>query len=287
MAQGGLSNGWNATHMSHDSALSVGSSKADEDAAKIRDLEDEVKHLAEKANTACEYADFHQNSPATNALEPAQRFADYENEIRVLEAKLRQEQRKQSVPTITTESPDTSPASDRPADRPGVSRFGSFMGKKPAAAGAQQNGTASVNIREKELEEKLVKEQTTRIAAEMKVKEVNAEIEDLSATLFQQANEMVATERRENAALKERIEALEAQRQQKEQQMHQHEEVQENTKADKDQDHDAEALQKENEKLKDKIKHLEQREGDRKRRIERLEAANRRIERVRAMLQPP
>lgn len=263
--------------MSHDSALSVGSSKADEDAAKIRDLEDEVRHLAEKANTA------------------SQRFADYENDIRVLEAKLRQEQRKQSTPTITTESPDTSPASEKPVDRPGVSRFGSFMGKKSApAASAQQNGLASMNIREKELEEKLVREQTTRIAAENKVKEVNAEIEDLSATLFQQANEMVATERRENAALKERIQALELQRQQKEQEMqlqeqqkHQVEELQQKMKDDKQQDHDAVALQKENEKLKDKIKHLEQREADRKRRIERLEAANRRIERVRAMLQPP
>lgn len=42
-------------HVPHDSALSVGSSKAEADAAKIRDLEDEVKVLAERANTACEY----------------------------------------------------------------------------------------------------------------------------------------------------------------------------------------------------------------------------------------
>ena len=40
-------------HIPHDSALSVGSSKAEEDASKIRDLEDEVKILAERANTAC------------------------------------------------------------------------------------------------------------------------------------------------------------------------------------------------------------------------------------------
>lgn len=35
------------------------------------------------------------------------------------------------------------------------------------------------------------------------------ELEDLSATLFQQANEMVATERRERAKLEERIAVLE------------------------------------------------------------------------------
>lgn len=39
--------------MPHDSALSVGSSKADEDAARIRDLEGEVRVLAERANSAC------------------------------------------------------------------------------------------------------------------------------------------------------------------------------------------------------------------------------------------
>ena len=53
MAQNGtLSNGSYPTHAYHDSALSVGSSKQ-EDTARIRDLEDEVRILAEKANAAC------------------------------------------------------------------------------------------------------------------------------------------------------------------------------------------------------------------------------------------
>lgn len=43
-------------HVPHDSALSVGSSKVEEDATKIRDLEDEVRVLAEKANSACKCA---------------------------------------------------------------------------------------------------------------------------------------------------------------------------------------------------------------------------------------
>jgi len=41
-----------------------------------------------------------------------------------------------------------------------------------------------------ELEEKLIQEQTTRIPAEKEVREVHAEIENLSATLIQQAHEM-------------------------------------------------------------------------------------------------
>lgn len=39
-------------HVPHDSAMSVGSSK-EEDVERIRELEDEVRSLAEKANTAC------------------------------------------------------------------------------------------------------------------------------------------------------------------------------------------------------------------------------------------
>ncbi|KAK3703435.1 hypothetical protein LTR37_014425 [Vermiconidia calcicola] len=248
MAQNGVPNSWNAAHVPHDSALSVGSSKQEEDAARIRELESEVSDLAEKANAA------------------SQRFADYENEIRVLEATLRQEQRKNS----TISNPDGSDnlqAAEKTVERPSLSRFGSIMGTRSKSGPVPQIGAVGTSsAKEKDLEEKLIKEQITRIAAEKKVKEVNAEIEDLSATLFQQANEMVATERKENAALRDKIRVLE-----------QHEEELK----------DPEALQKENVKLKEKIETLQQREVDRKRRIERLESANKRIERVRAMLQPP
>jgi DNA repair exonuclease SbcCD ATPase subunit len=239
-------------------------------------LEDEVRHLAEKANTA------------------SQRFADYENEIRVLQAKLRQEQRKKSaVETIAEDgekSGTTPPAAAE--QRPGISRFGSFMGsrnKTPATQKQQQqqeqqNGpvaaaaAAAAAGREKELEEKLVQEQTTRIAAEKRVKEVNAEIEDLSATLFQQANEMVASERKENSELKDKIKELELQQQE---QLEQQQRLGEGVAKASDQ------LEKENEKLKEKIKALEKRDSERKRRLEKLEAASKRIERVKAMLAPP
>lgn len=53
METNGVAKGSQATHASHDSTLSAGSSKAEEDATKIKDLEDEVKELAEKANAAC------------------------------------------------------------------------------------------------------------------------------------------------------------------------------------------------------------------------------------------
>ena len=182
----------------------------------------------------------------------------------MLEAKLRQEQRKNSAAEKSAAS-DGAQTASQPAERPGISRFGSFMGsRKPTPP--QQNGVGQApGSREKELEEKLVKEQTARIAAEKKVKEVNAEIEELSSTLFQQANEMVASERKDNAALREKIEALEQQRKDAAQ---------------------SELLETENQKLQEKIQILERWEVERERRLERLEAANKRIERVRALLLP-
>ena len=229
----------------------------------------------------------------------AQRFADYENEIRVLEAKLRQEQRKNSAPaTVKVDSPDSAtPSPTTPQERPSISRFGSFIGSRNKTSPAQPNGALAPpnGSREKELEEKLIQEQTTRIAAEKKVKEVNAEIEDLSATLFQQANEMVAVERKEKADLTEKNNMLREQIEKLEQEQKEKSELREKQKWESkvDEKEDAmlkaadEKLAKENERLKEKLKRLEQREVERKKRLERLEAASKRVERVKAMLQPP
>lgn len=65
---------------------------------------------------------------------------------------------------------------------------------------------------------------------------MSGEIEDLSVQLFQQANEMVATERKARAKLEERVEVL------------------------------------------------ERRDGEKRKRLERLETAIKRIERVRGLL---
>lgn len=194
---------------------------------------------------------------------PALRFIDYENELRVLRETLRQQQLHQRQGSASSsksdEHPNSAPPAVPPLDRPGLSRFGSFMRKASGASLAPSD--ASHDNRHHELEATLIKEQTARIAAETKVKEVNSEVEELSASLFQQANNMVAAERRENAGLRDQIKALE--------------------EATGSVD---ETLRKENERLQQKIASLEQRDVDRKRRLEKLEAAQRRIDRVRTML---
>ncbi|KAK4546381.1 hypothetical protein LTR36_002058 [Oleoguttula mirabilis] len=234
----------NGSHVPHDSALSVGPLQ---DAVRVDQLEAEVKELADKANNA------------------SQRFADYENEIRVLQAQLRQQQRRNDATVSSAESGGDGAQAAAQVDRPGISRFGSFMHSRKASA-LQPNGAAP-SSREKELEAAFIREQTSRIAAEQKVTEVNAEIEELSASLFQQANEMVAAERKENAMLRDRLEIAEQQ-------------------ASHSSAADGDAVQQENSKLRERVKTLQQRDFDRRRRLEKLETAHKRIEGVRTMLIP-
>ena len=56
----------------------------------------------------------------------------------------------------------------------------------------------------------LTREQSLRQAAESRVSETNEELEELSAQLFTEANEMVATERKARARLEERVAVLES-----------------------------------------------------------------------------
>ncbi|CAI0653026.1 unnamed protein product, partial [Colletotrichum noveboracense] len=87
-----------------------------------------------------------------------------------------------------------------------------------------------------DLLEALTREQKLRVQAEARLSTTSQEVEELSVSLFEQANEMVATERRARAKLEERVGVL------------------------------------------------EKRDQDKKRRLERLEGAVGRIERVRSLL---
>lgn len=60
-----------------------------------------------------------------------------------------------------------------------------------------------------DLKAALTREQALRQQAEGQLSQANGELEELSAQLFQQANEMVATERKARAKLEERVEMLE------------------------------------------------------------------------------
>ncbi len=106
----------------------------------------------------------------------------------------------------------------------------------PPPPPAKDNNAAAVAPSTKDLLEALTREQKLRRAAEGRLQDTSREVEELSVSLFEQANEMVAEERRARARLEARVAVL------------------------------------------------EQRDSDKKHRLERLEQAMDRIERVRAML---
>jgi predicted RNase H-like nuclease (RuvC/YqgF family) len=96
-----------------------------------------------------------------------------------------------------------------------LSRFGSLLsGRKLSSSSSSANEPSilranSLSQKETELAAQLAREQEARQRAEGKVSQMSHELEDLSVQLFQQANEMVANERRARAKLEERVVVLE------------------------------------------------------------------------------
>jgi predicted RNase H-like nuclease (RuvC/YqgF family) len=152
------------------------------------------------------------------------KLADYEDELR----QLKSQQDPNSNPT---------PPAGEPANLP--ARFTSYLrarGQSPSNSSTDARPPSS--RRESDLQAALAREQDLRQKAEGQVNQMSGELEDLSQTLFEQANTMVANERKARAKLEERVEVL------------------------------------------------ERRDVDKRKRLERLEGALRRIERVRGLLAP-
>jgi hypothetical protein len=72
-----------------------------------------------------------------------------------------------------------------------------------------RRGSPSLPSSDPQLLEQLEQERALRTKAEERARTVDMEIEELSVSLFSQANEMVATERRARAKLEARVEQLE------------------------------------------------------------------------------
>ncbi|KAG9700460.1 hypothetical protein KCU95_g2037, partial [Aureobasidium melanogenum] len=152
--------------------------------------------------------------------EAADRIANYEEEIRDLKAS--QNPRNDSALDFISVHPYPAPPTSlsRNSSVASVGKF-SFLTRtssltnatkplpktppkaSPMAPAAPSSPTVS------ELQAALAAETSRRVAAEKKHKDLEAELEDLSATLFEQANEMVAKERKEKAKLEERLKVLE------------------------------------------------------------------------------
>ncbi|GKT40836.1 sporulation-specific protein 5 [Colletotrichum spaethianum] len=189
--------------------------------SRIADLEAQVRLLNQKAAAAVD------------------RWADYEDELTRL--RIATSQTSTSLAAAPTLAPTPSPTRTSFLSG-GANRLSQLLSPRgmkstpnlrtpsPPAAGA--GNPASTD----DLREALSREQNLRLAAESRLSTTSQEVEELSVSLFEQANEMVATERRARARLEERVETL------------------------------------------------EKRDQDKRRRLERLEGAVGRIERVRSLL---
>ncbi|KAI9856443.1 MAG: hypothetical protein M1813_009099 [Trichoglossum hirsutum] len=184
---------------------------------RIEELEAQVKILTTKATAAVD------------------KLADYEDELQRL--KTTQLNYLSSPPTASV--PETTPRPDDPSNSFGAraqNRLSSFLTSRKSSPNLSKD--AAEHLSTQELQRRLSQERELREKAEGQLTQANGELEELSASLFQQANEMVATERRERAKLEERVAVL------------------------------------------------EKRDGEKRVRLERLEKAVQRIERVRGMLAP-
>lgn len=88
---------------------------------------------------------------------------------------------------------------------PSSQRLSSLLSPHKSTPNLRANGTES----SEDLAAALAREKALRTEAEETVRRTGEEAEELSAAVFERANEMVATERRERAALEERVRKLE------------------------------------------------------------------------------
>lgn len=139
------------------------------------------------------------------------KLADYEDELR----QLKSSNKSTSDPNINGQPPSRPTSVAGIQRNPLQSRISHLLpsnrrasSQPPSSAPADQ--TSNTNNRENaELLTMLTREQSLRQAAESRVSQTNEELEELSAQLFTEANEMVATERKARAKLEERVAVLE------------------------------------------------------------------------------
>ena len=149
---------------------------------------------------------------------------------------------------------------------------------KVTAPGSESPGTPAGEV---DLASRLNEAESARRAAETKLTQTNQELEELSASLFQSANEMVSNERRANAEREAEAEKKAKEREEQWQQWQ--EQVKANDRAAAAR---SRSLEKKVRRLEERVRMLEEREKEKAKRLERLEMAMKRTARVRSLLQP-
>lgn len=138
------------------------------------------------------------------------KLADYEDELRQLKSSSQKDQNL-SIPPQSPSRPSSTPGS-HPSRKNLPARLSNLLPSSRRAASQLPDPPLTpghLSSKSTDLLTLLTKEQTLRQAAESRVSQTNDELEELSAQLFTEANEMVATERKARAKLEERVAVLE------------------------------------------------------------------------------
>ncbi|PYI02766.1 hypothetical protein BO78DRAFT_400290 [Aspergillus sclerotiicarbonarius CBS 121057] len=191
-----------------DGFIAAGQS-ADDSRRRVKDLEGEV------------------NSLNVQATQMAEKMAAYEEEIRRLRSQPTS-RNGSSVSSTSTQDRSLSPTQlqTSPKSQPGrLSTLASFLPSRRPSATSTTSATQAQSVASPpsppppppktsheetvELQNALNREQSLRKAAESQLSQASTELEELTAQLFSQANEMVAQERKARARLEERVAVLE------------------------------------------------------------------------------
>ncbi|XPS92853.1 hypothetical protein M3J09_002230 [Ascochyta lentis] len=161
----------------------------------IKQLEAQMESLREKAAAAVD------------------KCAGYEDQIRTLKTTPPSSDkpvRKNTSGSFDTSSPEGRPSTAAAsAHTRAQSRFSFLTSRLTSPVNTTTAPPLPVPSGDPDLLHELERERALRAKAEDRVRTVDSEIEELSVTLFSQANEMVAEERRARAKLEARIELLE------------------------------------------------------------------------------
>jgi len=137
-------------------------------------------------------------------IPPVDKLADYEDELQ----KLKRQQNNSPSHLLATPSIAIAQSPNR------LSSFLSITTRRGAGPPSPPidpdcRPSSSAGLPPAELEKALSKERALRKQAEGRLQQVTSELEELSTSLFQQANEMVADERRARSKLEQRVAQLE------------------------------------------------------------------------------
>jgi len=182
-------------------------------AQSINTLESQVQELSQKlALSGNSPPPKQKQEKETNARDKVDKVADLEDELHAVRTSTPSRSSSSLSLTNTLPPPSTTPEPHFPSTQ---SRLAGFISSRralwsrsstPTRAPPPRTSTPNPNL---PLEEQLALERAAREAAEEKVVSVNQELEELTQSLFEEANAMVRTEKERVARLEAKLQILE------------------------------------------------------------------------------